>query len=155
MKFDQGRILPFNKQKVWDLLLNMQRVKTLIPYITDIEEKENSNNSYTAYAALVVGPLTGKLSADLSIVDKKPTDSFSGKILYSSFLGKAIGDIDVQLSSLSPKQTKLIIKGTVKMTGLLGAIGYRIQPETVDSLMEELFNRILSKLRTEEGMMVS
>lgn len=155
MQLNQERVFPYHQQRIWDLLLDMQQVQTLIPLITKIEQKTNDNNAYIAHASLSVGPLTGGVSADLSIVDKQPTNSFSVKVLYSSFLGKAIGDIDIELLSLSPQRTKLFVKGTVKMRGLLGAVGYRIQPATVDSLMAELFNRLARKLRQEKVAVAS
>ena len=122
----------------------------MLPLVTAIEEVQP--NQYQVQAALVAGPITGRLSASLQIENENPSDHFDVTVRYQHLLGNVFGDFSVSFHTIDKRTTIAKIKGEVVMTRLLKAVAYKIQPETISGLTRQFFTRMETMLETNNIM---
>lgn len=146
MKIEEQSVLKAPIKKVWDFLLDFQKLASCVPGCEKVEAI--GGNSYIVTEAVKIGPVSAKFSAKVTIVEMKPPTyllaTMEGKdAKTSSFLNART---TINLKSISDNETQADYVLDVALSGLLGKFGEGLMRKKANSLAEEFTKNIRAQL---------
>ena len=146
IRIEGKQILAAEKKEVWQLLTDMEKLAKVAPRISKVDRK--GKDEYMAFSKVHIGMLKGSVKANLQFADITPPDSYVLKIMHRNFLGKAFGDMLIELQPTADGfQTEVSFSGDIKMTGLFGKLESHIKQETIEGLTKQMFAELGRELR--------
>jgi uncharacterized protein len=134
------------REKVWELLLDIDRFSACVPGVEDVTQVDE--RTFDGVIQATVGPMSGKFSFRAQIVESTPpsemvtelngTDSVTKSKVHSS--------TRMTLCALQEKQTDLLYDSTVDIQGRLAILGDMVMRATATLILEEFANRVRREL---------
>jgi len=103
MTLDGNYTLNAPRETVWDLLMDPEVLARITPGITSLEKIDEDNHK--AVAQIKVGSVGGAFSGNLSLSNRKKTESFSLSIRQNSKIGNANAVVHLTLAATDAGQT--------------------------------------------------
>ena len=111
------------RERVWRILNDPEVIARHLPGCEKLDPA--GDDAYDAMLVLAVGPIKGRYTAHLAIVDKLPDEGYTLKVEGSGNPGHVKGEGQVRLSEEQGK-TVLDYSGDLQIGGLIARIGQRI-----------------------------
>ena len=138
------RLIPANRQSVWDGLNDPEVLKACIPGCQSLEKSSETELSATVVTKL--GPVKAKFSGDVKLENINAPESYTisgeGK---GGIAGFAKGSADVVLEE-TPDGTLLKYTVDAKVGGKLAQLGSRLIDSTAKKLADQFFDDFAEKI---------
>jgi uncharacterized protein len=144
MKVEGAYTFPGPPQKVWDLLLDPESLRTCIPGVESLTE--TSPDHWDAVMKVGVAAIKGTYKGKVAIVDKHEPDTYTLQIEGSGGPGFVKGNAQI---SLHPEGEATLVKveGDGQVGGMLAGVGQRMLPGVAKMLMNQFFECQIGKLQ--------
>ena len=146
MHFENKATIPVSRDRLWDVLMDMEQVARCLPGVENIQPIDEDN--YNGTLKMRVGPIGLKLEGKVSVTERNRDAWQAGMRAEGNErgVGGAVkADIGMRLSELDPNQTELIVTTEAQVMGKLGEFGQPVMRKKADSMMQE-FSRNISNL---------
>ena len=143
MKVEAVYTFPGPPQKVWDLLLDPESLRTCIPGVESLTE--TSPDHWDAVMRVGVAAIKGTYKGKVGIIDKMPPNSYTLQIEGSGGPGFVKGTAKITLES-EGDGTKVSVDGDGQVGGMLAGVGQRMLPGVAKMLMNQFFECLIGKL---------
>lgn len=146
MKISEKSTVKAPIQKVWDFLLDPQKMGSCVPGCEKVETIDA--NSYLVTEAVNVGPISARFDLKVTILEMNPPNrvlvSLVGKDskTASHFNTKAT----IKLKSISSNETEIDYEMEVTLGGVLGKFGEGVVRRKADSQAETFAKNIRAAL---------
>jgi uncharacterized protein len=146
MIFEDTITLDASSQRVWDTLLDINRVATCMPGVEDV--KQIDDRTFDGTIAASVGPISGKFIFRAHILESDPPRELTAEVKGTDSVTKSTIDaaMDMKLTSLSAVQTELAYHAKVDVHGRLAILGDMVLRATGALMCEEFFKRFKAEL---------
>ncbi len=146
MIFEDTVTLNAPAQRVWDTLLDINRVSTCMPGVEDVQQIDD--RTFDGTIAASVGPISGKFAFRAHILDSDPPRELTAEVKGTDSVTKSTIDaaMDMTLASLGVAQTSLMYHATVNVKGRLAILGDMVLRATGALMCEEFFKRLEAEL---------
>ncbi|MEO0730738.1 MAG: carbon monoxide dehydrogenase subunit G [Pseudomonadota bacterium] len=139
MKLEGARLIPADREAVWEKLNDPDVLKRCIPGCQSLEQ--TSPTELKATVALKIGPMNVKFSGDVELKDLNPPESYriegSGS---GGVAGRASGGADVRLAK-APDGTELTYDVDAAVSGKIAQLGQRLIDSTAKKLADQFFDK--------------
>jgi carbon monoxide dehydrogenase subunit G len=144
MKFDGSVEIKAPRQKVWDFLMDPNRVGSCGPGVESIEVVDESHSK--AIAKVGIGFISARFAVDLEIAEKEPPDKAVIKAT-----GQAPGSAVYATATMSLRDgpgtsTVMDWAAHILIGGTLASVGARLIEGTANKMIDETFDCIRTKL---------
>ena len=143
MKVEAVYAFPGPPQKVWDLLLDPESLRTCIPGVESLTE--TSPDHWDAVMRVGVAAIKGTYKGKVGIIDKMPPNSYTLQIEGSGGPGFVKGTAKITLEP-EGDGTKVSVDGDGQVGGMLAGVGQRMLPGVAKMLMNQFFECLIGKL---------
>ena len=143
MKVEAVYTFPGPPQKVWDLLLDPESLRTCIPGVESLTE--TSPDHWDAVMRVGVAAIKGTYKGKVGIVDKQAPNSYTLQIEGSGGPGFVKGSAKITLEA-EGEGTKVAVDGDGQVGGMLAGVGQRMLPGVAKMLMNQFFECLIGKL---------
>jgi len=135
-------------EKVWDFLLDAPQLASCVPGCEGVEVIDE--NTYLTSIKTKVGPISAKFKIRLTILEKERPHRIltSGKGEDSMMASTMISKNEIQLKTLSDKETEVTYRSDVSVLGTLGKFGEGIMRKKAKEIGEKFASNIRSKIET-------
>jgi carbon monoxide dehydrogenase subunit G len=142
MNFEGRAELAAGAQSVWDLLLDLDRVAACVPGLLDARQIDDDTFEGSVKAA--VGPISGMFAFRSTIVERRPPEHLQAAITGADSVTKSriTGDVDVDLKAVSPTETLLTYRSSIKVDGRLALLGEMVLRATGNMMLREMVERL-------------
>jgi len=142
MIFEDTVTLHAPAQRVWDTLLDIDRVSQCMPGVEDV--KQIDDRTFDGTIAASVGPITGKFAFRAHILDSDPPRELTAEVKGTDSVTKSTIDaaMDMKLESSGAEETRLAYRATVNVKGRLAILGDMVLRATGALMCEEFFKRL-------------
>lgn len=146
MEFSGSQTIAASIEKVWAYLLDVNQVAQCAPGFQSLESLGDEH--WKATISVGVGPVKAKFTLDVTRPEKHEPDRMVVK-----GRGKAPGSAvelagTMNLSSVSPEETRMDWSANVTVSGTIASVGARLMNSTSEKLTGQFFNCLKSKLQT-------
>ena len=145
MEFSGTQTIAAPIDKVWAYLLDVNKVAACAPGFQSLEPL--GVEQWKALVAVGVGPVKAKFTLDISRPEMHEPDRMVVK-----GRGKAPGNAveltgTINLSAVSPQETRMDWNANVVLSGTLASVGARLMNSTTEKLTAQFFDCLKSKLQ--------
>ncbi|MBV9688557.1 MAG: carbon monoxide dehydrogenase subunit G [Ktedonobacteraceae bacterium] len=145
MEFSGTQTIAVPIEKVWAYLLDVNKVAACAPGFQSLESL--GGEQWKAVVAVSVGPVKAKFTLDISRPEIHEPDRMVVK-----GRGKAPGNAveltgTMNLSAVSPQETRMDWNANVALSGTLASVGARLMSSTTEKLTAQFFDCLKSKLQ--------
>jgi carbon monoxide dehydrogenase subunit G len=145
MEFSGTQSIAAPIEKVWAYLLDVNKVAACAPGFQSLESL--GAEQWKAVVAVGVGPVKAKFTLDISRPEMHEPDRMVVK-----GRGKAPGNAveligTMNLSAISPQETRMDWNANVVLSGTLATVGARLMSSTTEKLTAQFFDCLKSKLQ--------
>ncbi|MBV8695663.1 MAG: carbon monoxide dehydrogenase subunit G [Chloroflexi bacterium] len=145
MEFSGTQTIAAPIEKVWAYLLDVNKVAACAPGFQSLEPL--GGEQWKAVVAVGVGPVKAKFTLDISRPEMHEPDRMVVK-----GRGKAPGNAveltgTINLSAVSPQETRMDWNANVVLSGTLASVGARLMNSTTEKLTAQFFDCLKSKLQ--------
>jgi carbon monoxide dehydrogenase subunit G len=145
MEFSGTQTIAVPIEKVWAYLLDVNKVAACAPGFQSLESL--GGEQWKAGVAVSVGPVKAKFTLDISRPEMHEPDRMVVK-----GRGKAPGNAveltgTMNLSAVSPQETRMDWNANVALSGTLASVGARLMSSTTEKLTAQFFDCLKSKLQ--------
>lgn len=149
MEFSGSQTIAAPIEKVWDYLLDVNKVAACAPGFQSLEELGEEH--WKAVVAVGVGAVKAKFTLDVTRPEMKEPE-----LMIVKARGKAPGSAvdmigDMQLTALDDSQTKMDWKATVNVSGTIASVGARLLSGVAQKLTGQFFDCLKTKLKTSDA----
>ena len=134
-------------EHLFSMLMDTGVLAKVTPGVSALEEI--AENSYNAIAIIKMGPVNGKFTGQLEVVDIVQNNSFGLKIKQKSKIGNVAADVKIQLVSQSPLETEMSFDGKAKLSGVLARTGNRVLSGVAMTLSKQFFKSLEKELNSQ------
>ena len=146
MHFENKATIPVSRDRLWDVLMNMEQVARCLPGVENIQAIDQDN--YNGTLKMRVGPIGLKLEGKVSVTERNREAWQAGMRAEGNErgVGGAVkADIGMRLNELDASQTELTVVTDAQVMGKLGEFGQPVMRKKADSMMQE-FSRNIANL---------
>ena len=146
MHFENKATIPVSRDRLWDVLMNMEQVARCLPGVENIQAIDPDN--YNGTLKMRVGPIGLRLEGKVSVTERNREAWQAGMRAEGNERGVGgvvKADIGMRLNELDPNQTELTVVTDAQVMGKLGEFGQPVMRKKADSMMQE-FSRNISNL---------
>ena len=136
-------------EKIWDFLLDAPRLASCVPGCEGVEVIDE--NTYLTSVKAKVGPISARFKIRLTILEKERPHRIltSGKGEDSMMASSLVSKNEIQLKTLSEKETEVTYRSEVSVLGTLGKFGEGIMRKKAKEMGEQFASNLRSKIETE------
>ena len=146
MHFENKATIPVSRDRLWDVLMDMEQVARCLPGVENIQAVDQDN--YNGTLKMRVGPIGLKLDGKVSVTERNQ-DAWRAAMRAEGNekgVGGAVkATITMSLQEAGPAQTELHVTTDAQVMGKLGEFGQPVMRKKADSMMQE-FSRNISNL---------
>ena len=145
MHIEGSHDFKFERQLVWDVLMDIDVLGSIIPGSQGLNEI--GENKYESKLAVKVGPVNGKFEAKFELVDVDEPDSYRLLVEGKGPAGHVTGAGTIQLEQ-SNGMTVMHYAGDARIGGKIAAVGQRL----LDVAAKQIAKQALKKLSKQVEM---
>ena len=145
MKLENRCLVPASADKTWALLLDIPQSAPCIPGVQDVTP--DGENQFKAIMQVRIGPVRLNFSGTMNILEQdreKGEARFRIEAADRKVGGSIRADMTMQIISLSPEESELVIVTDTVFMGKIGEFGLPIIRRKANSTLED-FARNLAK----------
>ena len=138
MKLENRCLVPASVDRAWSLLLDIPQIAPCIPGVQDVEA--DGENRFTAVMQVRVGPVRLNFSGTINVLEQdkeKGEAHFRVEASDRKVGGSIRADMTMQLTSVSPEESKLVIVTDTVFMGKIGELGQPIIRRKANSTLED------------------
>ena len=124
-------------QDVWDALMNPDTLAGCIPGCRSIEP--DGPDRYRAAATVRVGPISGNLTATVTLSELNPPHSYKMTVEASGNLGFANGVSTVTLTPADDGGTAVHVDADAQVGGAVARVGQRMMGSVAKGMLDRFF----------------
>jgi uncharacterized protein len=143
MKVEGAYTFPGPQQKVWDLLLDPESLRTCIPGAESLTE--TSPDHWDVLMKVGVAAIKGTYKGKVAIVEKEEPTAYTLQIEGSGGPGFVKGTARISLAP-DGEGTHVKVEGDGQVGGMLAGVGQRMLPGVAKMLMNQFFECQIGKL---------
>ena len=146
MIFSQECVIPVERERLWDFLMDVPRVARCVPGVESVEAVDE--RSYKGRLGVRIGPIRLSLDGTMA-VEEQDASSWRARIRADASDRRLGGGIRARLSlTLSPAAdgTRLAIETDLAVLGKIGEFGQPVIRKKADGLLEEFARNLKSAL---------
>jgi len=143
MKVEGAYTFPGSQQKVWDLLLDPESLRTCIPGAESLTE--TSPDHWDVLMKVGVAAIKGTYKGKVAIVEKEEPRAYTLQIEGSGGPGFVKGSARISLEA-EGDGTNVKVEGDGQVGGMLAGVGQRMLPGVAKMLMNQFFECQIGKL---------
>ena len=151
VKAEKNFELNANIAKVWNVLINPEKVVTCVPG-AELTDKIDENN-LKGTVKIKIGPVTAKFNGDVEIEKRNPSNyelAMTGKGSDISGKGGASMSMWLKLNALETR-TKVCCRMTVSITGRIAQFGARMIEAVNNKMFEQFISNFTHMMEQENG----
>lgn len=136
MKLVQRSVLPVDRERLWEFLLDIPRVAQCIPGVQAIERLDE--NRYRGVLGVQIGPVRLSLGGTLTLEDPDPT-AWQAALRAEADDRSAGGGVRVRMTArLAPAETgtEFVVETDLAVLGKIGEFGQPLIKRKADSMMQ-------------------
>ena len=145
MKLENRCLVPASVDKTWALLLDIPQAAPCIPGVQDVIS--DGENRFKAVMQVRIGPVRLNFSGTISVVEQdkeKGEARFHIEAADRRVGGSIRADLTMQITSISPEETEMLIVSDTVFMGKIGELGQPIIRRKANSTLQD-FARNLAK----------
>ena len=145
MKLENRCLVPASADKTWEVLLDIPQAAPCIPGVQDVIA--DGENQFKAVMQVRIGPVRLNFSGTISVVEQdreKREARFRIEAADRRVGGSIRADLTMQINSISPEETEMVIVSDTVFMGKIGELGQPIIRRKANSTLED-FARNLAK----------
>ena len=147
MKVEGVYSFPAPAEKVWDLLLDPESLRSCIPGVETLTE--TSEDHFDAVMKVGVAAIKGTYKGKVGIVDKEPPSNYTLQIEGSGGPGFVKGTAKIILEP-DGEGTRLKVEGDGQVGGMLAGVGQSMLPGVAKMLMNQFFECLIARLGAQQ-----
>jgi uncharacterized protein len=147
--FEDNVLVDAEAQRVWDLLLDVNRFAACMPGVEHVTQVDD--RTFDGVISARVGPMSGKFSFRARIVESKPPSELLAKIEGTDSVTRSTLTVDMDMKLTSPKanQTQVSYRAAVEIKGRLAILGDMVLRATAGLLLDDFGKRLQRQLAAE------
>jgi carbon monoxide dehydrogenase subunit G len=146
LTFTQERVIPVERERLWDFLMEVPRVGCCVPGVEGIEAVEAG--AYKGSLKVQVGPIRLLLQGTI-LVEEQDRSAWRARMRAEANDRRLGGGIRARLSlTLAPAEngTRVRIETDLAVLGKIGEFGQPIIKKKADTLLEEFARNLRATL---------
>ena len=143
MKVEGVYTFPGTPEKVWELLLDPESLRSCIPGVESLTE--TSPDHFDAVMRVGVAAIKGTYKGKVAIVDRQPPTQYTLQVEGSGGPGFVKGTAKVSIAE-EGDGTKVSVDGDGQVGGMLAGVGQRMLPGVAKMLMNQFFECLIGRL---------
>ena len=146
MTFSQECVLPVERERLWDFLMDVPRVARCVPGVESVEAVDE--RSYKGRLGVRIGPIRLALDGTMAVEEQDPT-AWRARMRADASDRRLGCGIRARMSlTLTPADhgTRLIIETDLAVLGKIGEFGQPIIRKKADALLKEFARNLQSAL---------
>ena len=146
MTFTQESVIPIDRERLWDVLMDVPNVARCVPGVESVESVDG--HAYTGRLKVHVGPI--RLSLDGTItIEEQDRSAWRARMRADANDRTLGGGIRARMSlTLTPgdEGTRLRVETDLAVLGKIGEFGQPIIKKKADALLQEFTRNLRSAL---------
>ena len=137
MKLENRCLVPASVDRAWALLLDIPQIAPCIPGVQDVEA--DGENRFTAVMQVRVGPVRLNFSGTINVLEQDKGNGqahFRIEAADRKVGGSIRADMTMQLTSVTPEESELVIVTDTVFMGKIGELGQPIIRRKANSTLE-------------------
>ena len=137
MTFSQECVLPVERERLWEFLMDVPRVARCVPGVETVEAVDE--RSYKGRLGVRIGPIRLSLDGTVAVEEQDPT-AWRARMRADANDRRLGGGIRARMSlTLTPADhgTRLVIETELAVLGKIGEFGQPVIRKKADALLEE------------------
>ena len=146
MTFSQERVLPVERDRLWDLLMDVPRVARCVPGVESVEPVDAGG--YTGRLGVRIGPIRLSLDGTMAI-EERDDAAWRARMRADASDRRLGGGLRARLTlTLAPAEggTRLHIETDLAVLGKIGEFGQPVIRKKADTLLEEFARNLQAAL---------
>jgi carbon monoxide dehydrogenase subunit G len=145
MHFQHRVVLPADRERAWQFLMDMPSIGRCVPGVTEVTPE--GQNDYLGTMNVRIGPIALNLAGKLTVLEQ---DATRGRALLGAQAsdrragGSVTAKIELQLEPNDSESTSLLVTTDANVLGKLGEFGQPLIRKKADQTMQE-FSRNVQK----------
>ena len=146
MEFSGTQTIAVPIEKVWDYLVDVNKVAACAPGFQSLEELGDEH--WKAVVAVGIGAVKAKFTLDVTRPEMKEPELMIVKA-HGKAPGSAVDMLgDMQLTALDESQTQMDWKANVNVSGTIASVGARLLNGVAQKLTGQFFDCLKTRLQT-------
>jgi uncharacterized protein len=148
MIFAQECVIPVERERLWDFLMDVPRVARCVPGVETVEPVDE--RSYQGRLGVRIGPIRLSLDGTVAVEERDPT-AWRARMRADANDRRLGGGIRARMSlTLTPDDhgTRLHIETDLAVLGKIGEFGQPVIKKKADALLEDFARNLRSALST-------
>ncbi len=132
-------------QNVWDKLMDMEGIISCMPGVKSAESL--AEDRFRVEMEQKVGFISVKFKVELKVTNLEPPTHLETAADGTALggLGKVFQKQSLDLIAISERETKLVYKGDLTLSGRIGTFGHRALGGKIDSVADEFLKNFIAK----------
>lgn len=146
MTFTQECVIPIDRERLWDVLMDVPNVARCVPGVESVARADD--NAYTGRLKIQVGPIRLALDGTITI-EEQDRGAWRARMRADANDRKLGGGIRARMSlTLTPGDggTHLHVETDLAVLGKIGEFGQPIIKKKADALLEEFTKNLRAAL---------
>lgn len=146
MTFTQACVIPAERERLWELLMDVPRVARCVPGVESVEAVEGS--AYRGSLKVQVGPIRLALQGTMTI-EEQDREAWRARMRAEANDRRLGGGIRARMTlALAPAEggTRLQIETDLAILGKIGEFGQPIIRKKADAILEEFARNLRAAL---------
>ena len=146
MIFSQECVIPVERERLWDFLMDVPRVARCVPGVETVEPVDE--RSYKGRLGLRIGPIRLALDGTVAVEEQDPT-AWRARMRADANDRRLGGGIRARMSlTLTPADhgTRLHIETDLAVLGKIGEFGQPVIRKKADGLLEDFARNLKAAL---------
>ena len=146
MNFEGSISINAPREKVWDLLLDVDRFSACVPGIEEVTQVDD--RTFDGVILATVGPMSGRFSFRAQIVESTAPSEMVTELIGTDSVTKSNvrSFTRMSLAASAEEQTQLRYSSAVDIEGRLAILGDMVMRATATLILEEFANRVRREL---------
>lgn len=143
MEFSGSYELKAPRQKVWDFIIDPNKIAKCLPDLKNLEVQ--GADRFVATVRVGVGFIKSDFKFNLAIVEKQPPNKARLKGNGTGSGSSVDMDTSIELTEI-PVGTKMDYKADVKVGGVMAGLGQRLMGSATEQAMTQMFECVKREL---------
>jgi carbon monoxide dehydrogenase subunit G len=134
MKLDGDYVFTARIQDVWDALFDPAVLAAVLP---GCEKLELVDGSYVGEIKVKVGPISGKFTGKVDLLDQQPPNSYRMNIDGRGAQGFVQASATIRLESISAAETRMRYESEAQIGGKIATVGQRLVETSAKAIVKQ------------------